>query len=312
MSYQHLPQNYYLSQDIFLSYTQAAPAQQQVPQQNGLYSYSEAKQLPSIYVPSNASMNGYPVAENVVPDYYYQQQQAAQPMGYGNYYTATAPVYQYGHVQKGNYQQPILPASINDQASYQGKRDDAGIEIDYSQLVSYTISPPLKRRRRSRQTDLESEQLYPCNVCNKVFQKPYNLKSHMKTHSNEKPYSCSVCSKTFARSHDKRRHELLHGGEKTFKCEGFLKNGTSKWGCGKRFARADALSRHFRTETGWLCIKPLMDEAKGLDINEHPMGFPHLFHSHVTQGLPLPQMVKAEGDGAYDSSGFIRKLIQSK
>lgn len=33
-----------------------------------------------------------------------------------------------------------------------------------------------------------------------------------------------------------------------------------QWGCGRKFARADALGRHFRSEAGRGCIKPLMDE----------------------------------------------------
>ncbi|KAJ5032449.1 uncharacterized protein L3040_009053 [Drepanopeziza brunnea f. sp. 'multigermtubi'] len=40
---------------------------------------------------------------------------------------------------------------------------------------------------------------------------------------------------------------------------GELKQGGS-WGCGRRFARADALGRHFRSEAGRICIKPLLDE----------------------------------------------------
>lgn len=32
------------------------------------------------------------------------------------------------------------------------------------------------------------------------------------------------------------------------------------WGCGRRFARADALGRHFRSKAGRVCIKPLLDE----------------------------------------------------
>lgn len=34
------------------------------------------------------------------------------------------------------------------------------------------------------------------------------------------------------------------------------------WGCGRRFARADALGRHFRSEAGRICIKPLLDEER--------------------------------------------------
>ena len=42
-------------------------------------------------------------------------------------------------------------------------------------------------------------------------------------------------------------------------CKGLLKAGKN-WGCGRRFARADALGRHFRSEAGRVCIRPLLDE----------------------------------------------------
>jgi transcription factor CRZ1 len=70
---------------------------------------------------------------------------------------------------------------------------------------------------------------------------------------------CTVCGKAFARQHDRKRHEGLHSGEKKFVCKGDLKAG-GQWGCGRRFARADALGRHFRSEAGRICIKPLLDE----------------------------------------------------
>ena len=70
---------------------------------------------------------------------------------------------------------------------------------------------------------------------------------------------CTVCTKAFARQHDRKRHEGLHSGEKKFVCRGELGTGGS-WGCGRRFARADALGRHFRSEAGRVCIKPLLDE----------------------------------------------------
>ena len=130
---------------------------------------------------------------------------------------------------------------------------------------------------------------FPCPKCSKVFLKQYNLKSHMNSHSTEKPFQCSKCPKTFARSHDKKRHELLHDGVKNFKCEGYLRDGATKWGCKKKFARSDALSRHFRTETGWLCIRPLVEEATVTDgsnlsqFSEKSYDFHHskkMEHSH--------------------------------
>jgi hypothetical protein len=127
---------------------------------------------------------------------------------------------------------------------------------------------------------------FQCTLCPKRFTRAYNLRSHLRTHTDERPFVCTVCGKAFARQHDRKRHEGLHSGEKKFVCRGELKlassngngsnsssNGSSNkndggcsttttttWGCGRRFARADALGRHFRSEAGRICIKPLLEE----------------------------------------------------
>lgn len=100
---------------------------------------------------------------------------------------------------------------------------------------------------------------FQCTLCPKRFTRAYNLRSHLRTHTDERPFVCTVCGKAFARQHDRKRHESLHSGEKKFVCKGDLKVG-GQWGCGRRFARADALGRHFRSEAGRICIKPLLDE----------------------------------------------------
>ncbi|EWC45880.1 hypothetical protein DRE_04887 [Drechslerella stenobrocha 248] len=100
---------------------------------------------------------------------------------------------------------------------------------------------------------------FQCTLCPKRFTRAYNLRSHLRTHTDERPFVCTVCGKAFARQHDRKRHEGLHSGEKRFVCRGELKSGGS-WGCSRRFARADALGRHFRSEAGRVCIKPLLDE----------------------------------------------------
>jgi len=100
---------------------------------------------------------------------------------------------------------------------------------------------------------------FHCNLCTKRFTRAYNLRSHLRTHTDERPFVCSVCGKAFARQHDRKRHEGLHSGEKKFVCRGNLKDGNN-WGCGRRFARADALGRHFRSEAGRVCIRPLLEE----------------------------------------------------
>lgn len=100
---------------------------------------------------------------------------------------------------------------------------------------------------------------FQCNLCPKRFTRAYNLRSHLRTHTDERPFVCTVCGKAFARQHDRKRHEGLHSGEKKFVCRGDLASG-GQWGCGRRFARADALGRHFRSEAGRACIKALLDE----------------------------------------------------
>ncbi|CAK4033067.1 Transcriptional regulator CRZ1 [Lecanosticta acicola] len=119
------------------------------------------------------------------------------------------------------------------------------------------------QRTPSNGADSKRVQKHPatfqCNLCPKRFTRAYNLRSHLRTHTDERPFVCTVCGKAFARQHDRKRHEGLHSGEKKFVCRGQLQSG-SQWGCGRRFARADALGRHFRSEAGRVCIKPLLDE----------------------------------------------------
>jgi hypothetical protein len=100
---------------------------------------------------------------------------------------------------------------------------------------------------------------FQCTLCPKRFTRAYNLRSHLRTHTDERPFVCTICGKAFARQHDRKRHEGLHSGEKKFVCRGNLRAGGA-WGCGRRFARADALGRHFRSEAGRVCIRPLLEE----------------------------------------------------
>lgn len=149
------------------------------------------------------------------------------------------------------------------------------------------LALPAQTAKRTQKHPL----VYACHLCEKRFTRPYNLKSHLRTHTDERPFICNVCGKAFARQHDRKRHEELHTGEKKFQCKGFLRDGT-EYGCGRKFARADALRRHFQTENGKACIKLLIEEEdrEKIENSNNPNG--------VTKGktandflMQVPQVV---------------------
>ncbi|KAL2169182.1 hypothetical protein VTG60DRAFT_6346 [Thermothelomyces hinnuleus] len=151
---------------------------------------------------------------------------------------------------------------------------------------------------------------FQCSLCPKRFTRAYNLRSHLRTHTDERPFVCTVCGKAFARQHDRKRHEGLHSGEKKFVCKGDLKRG-GQWGCGRRFARADALGRHFRSEAGRICIKPLLDEEISERMRQWDEGQRQQAQQAMAQGLVMqpqgmmmtPGMDPHAGGYPMDASG---------
>ncbi|KAG6833357.1 hypothetical protein H0H87_007974 [Tephrocybe sp. NHM501043] len=109
-------------------------------------------------------------------------------------------------------------------------------------------------QRRRKQ---EATFVCPVQGCGSTFTRSFNLKGHIRSHNEEKPFQCHWpgCGKGFARQHDCKRHEQLHTNYRPFNCEG----------CGKQFARMDALNRHLKSEGGADCSKQLDASASPPD-----------------------------------------------
>lgn len=151
--------------------------------------------------------------------------------------------------------QPAEQAAAPERAEKRNAPQSATVEPAEQQRREPDETNGLTRRRR------KGPSIYECDRCSKRFTRAFGLRSHMKTHADILEFECEVCTKKFARRHDCKRHEDGHSREKKFVCRGKLQNGRT-WGCDRRFARADALGRHFRSEAGRNCIRPLLDEEK--------------------------------------------------
>lgn len=73
-----------------------------------------------------------------------------------------------------------------------------------------------------------------CSECGKCFFKRFDLKSHIRTHTNERPYICQACGKGFHHQSHIIRHERIHSGERPYSCNY----------CEKTFTQPGSLKAH--------------------------------------------------------------------
>ena len=88
------------------------------------------------------------------------------------------------------------------------------------------------------------EKTHKCDICDKEFLMPHQLRQHQKRHDGTNRSQCDVCGKKFASETTLKKHNLIHTDSKPHQCET----------CGMRFRQIVAKQTHMLLHTG---AKPL-------------------------------------------------------
>ncbi|CAG8484334.1 12050_t:CDS:2 [Acaulospora colombiana] len=140
----------------------------------------------------------------------------------------------------------IASTPVKSEVAFQQHNRRKSLPGDLTQRLHIeTLSSSTKQQRKS--TKSLAPFACPHEHCPKTFTRQYNLKSHLRTHTDERPFVCNYpgCPRAFARQHDLKRHQKLHLGLKPHVCGN----------CGRAFARLDALNRHLRSDNATQCAQ---------------------------------------------------------
>nr|XP_055067956.1 zinc finger protein 582-like isoform X2 [Misgurnus anguillicaudatus] len=96
-----------------------------------------------------------------------------------------------------------------------------------------------KQKKQKRQHFPPGSSKIYCTVCNQVFKRMENLKTHLRIHTGERPYACSICGARFRHAGVLTRHFRIHTGEKPYICSE----------CGRSFRNCGGLRIHQKSQS---------------------------------------------------------------
>jgi len=138
---------------------------------------------------------------------------------------------------------------------------------------------------------------HPCPYtdCNKFFNRPHRLKTHLLSHTGEKPFVCEVsgCNRAYARTEHLKRHvannhkkseDTLAGGTDESSLINSAKFLLSCSKCPKEFASQDSLKKHMKTSH----VNPMRYGCPtcGLTFHKHNFLKAHIATKHEGKAHP--------------------------
>uniref|UniRef100_A0A914I1P6 C2H2-type domain-containing protein n=1 Tax=Globodera rostochiensis TaxID=31243 RepID=A0A914I1P6_GLORO len=107
-----------------------------------------------------------------------------------------------------------------------------------------TVSSAGGKALRKTAADADEATLLHCTHCARPFKRAWDLKRHLRTHTDERPFVCDACGRRFrlrtTLADHWRTHEEAETHATQFQCSA----------CAKRFLSRSALKLHMRTHTG--------------------------------------------------------------
>ncbi|THG92903.1 hypothetical protein EW145_g8540, partial [Phellinidium pouzarii] len=179
------------------------------------------------------------------------------------------------------------------------------LQVEKQQVTTSATQAASASRRRN-----EAHFVCPVPGCGSTFTRRFNLRGHLRSHTEERPYVCEWpgCNKGFARQHDCKRHQALHTSRSMSNvCHG----------CGKTFSRLDALNRHLRSEGGAECRgtheQAIANQKQAQQNKPNPLGafrasghgpvHGHMNGSGNANGLNGVNSMNGNGNGVNDAGG---------